>query len=59
MGGRRCRWRECAAAAHCPGGGVLCPTSITSDGCALTYVKFEYGGATTLPYTMYLLERTP
>lgn len=42
-----------------PGGGVLCPTSITSDGCALTYVKFEYGGATDLPYTMYLLERTP
>lgn len=42
-----------------PGGGVLCPTSITADGCALTYVKFEYGGATTLPYTMYLLERSP
>lgn len=42
-----------------PGGGVLCPTSITADGCALTYVKFEYGGATSLPYTMYLLERSP
>jgi len=42
-----------------PGGGVLCPTSITADGCALTYTKFEYGGFTTLPYTMYLLERTP
>lgn len=41
-----------------PGGGVLCPTSVTADGCSLTYVKFPYSRLDQ-PYAMFLVEREP
>ena len=39
-----------------PGGGVLCPGSVTADGCTLAFTKFPFSGADQ-PYTMYLLQR--
>lgn len=39
-------------------GGVLCPSSVSADGCALTYVEFPYGMGDP-PYALYLSERDP
>lgn len=39
-----------------PGGGVLCPSSVTADGCTLAFTKFPFSGANQ-QYTMYLLQR--
>jgi hypothetical protein len=39
-----------------PGGGVLCPSSVTADGCTLAYFKFPFS-PTHMKYTMYLRQR--
>lgn len=39
-----------------PGGGVLCPSSVTADGCTLAFIRFPFSRADQ-QYTMYLLQR--
>jgi hypothetical protein len=41
-----------------PGGGVLCPMSVTADGCAMTFIKFPYVRFDQA-YAMFLVEREP
>lgn len=39
-------------------GYVTCPTSVSADGCALTFERFVFGGGNPL-YEVFLAERTP